>query len=491
MADDPGYDLILDTTAGVDRVAFDLQMDFATNQCVDPSLTPDDPRPKCRLFEIHLGLDELVVYPLNTLPTDRLLRQKYPRIRSISIELPANYDPPEDKEAAVIFLRSFLPQGFIFDPAYGLGVLKEMRPMIAAIEKLAAVVDIDIRRGIASHVDGTTFKMAWEDYEDIRLAFQRIARNYQNESLADRTILAYNAIPHQLRPAEFPERSRPYKPGTIFKLLGGSALAETQLKGRDRKGLVDALAHNAKSIADHDPHEFLQLQKDVELVSLDKLIDGFSRRLKHNHVEQVWQDLFELNPFILSMVFGYPVVLVAASASVGGLTLTGQGTKIADFLVESESTHNAALVEIKTPQTELFGTEYRGGVWTPSKQMTSAIVQVLDQRAKLISNLPTLKHNSGVPLLQAHSVECVVVIGRTPDTDAKKASLELVRTQLKDVRLVTFDELLGKLHLLRELLSGERYQASGDDEIDRFTRLAGDADDDSPERDVTDFDDIF
>lgn len=489
MADEVGYDLIIDHNAGVDRIAFDLQMDFAANQRADPSIEPDVPLPRRRLFEIHFGLNELVIYPINTLPTYKFLRQKYPRIRSISVDLPATYEVPEDKENAETFLRVYLPHGFILDPGYGLGVMKEMRPMIAAIETLPGVFDVAIRDRITTHVDSSTLNMAREDYESLRLAFQRIARSYQNESLADRTILAHNAIPHQLRPTDFPERSRPYKPGTIFKLLGGSTIAETRLKGRDRKGLVDAMAFNAKGIADHNPQEFFQLQKDLELVSLDKLIVGFSRLLTGSHGEQAWQKLFELNPFILSMVFGYPVVLVAAGASVGGLTLTSQGTKIADFLLESEGTHNAALVEIKTPQTELFGAEYRAGVRAPSRHVTSAIVQVLDQRAKLVSNLPTLKHNSDVPLLQVYSVECVIVIGRSPDTKDLKSSLELFRTQLKDIRVVTFDELLGKLHLLRELLSGERYEAPAEPDEDVID--SDNSGKEMSESDASDYDDLL
>lgn len=467
MADETGYELTQDPDAGVDRIAFDLQMDHATSQAANPALKPDEPAPKRRLFEIHLGLDELIIYPVNTLPTAKFLKRKYPRIRSISVELLGRYDIPKDRQSAESFLRAYQPSGFIHDPVYGLGVMKELKPMISAIETIPGIVDLAIRDRVPTRVEGSTFVLNREDYEELRLAFQRIARRYQAESLADRTILAHNSIPHRLDPAAFPERSRPYKPGTVFKLLGGNRAGETTLRGRDRKGLVDAVASNAKAIADHDPQEFIQLQKDIELVSLDRLILGFSRLLKRNHPESAWQKLFELNPFILSMVFGYPVVLVAAGASVGGLSLTGQGTKIADFLMKNEGTHNAALVEIKTPQTALVGIEYRKDVWTPSKELAGAIVQVLDQRAKFGTSLATLKHFSETPSLQAQNVDCVIVIGRTPEENAAKASLELIRTQLKDVRVVTFDELLEKLHLLRELLAGERYQApTGDDDTD-------------------------
>jgi hypothetical protein len=472
VADEPSYDLLLEEIDS-DHVAFQIRMDRATSQEADPDLTPDDELPTRRLFEI-LGQQELIVYPLNTFPRYNFLGQKYLRIRSLSVDLPSDSELPRDQASADEFLRTHLPQGFIRDPIFGLGVVKEMWPMITAVEELPAILDIKIRDGVPTHIDGATLLMLRDEYEELRLAFQRIARNYQAESLADRLILAHNSIPHRLRPSDFAEESKPYKSGTVFKLLGGNRAKDIRLKGRDRKGLVSAVTANANAIAESDPRQFVQLQKDIEVVSLDRLISDFTHLLKRNCTEARWQKLFELNPFILTMVFGYPVVLVASGAWVGGWTITGQGTKIADFLMKNESTHNAALVEIKTPQTELFGIEFRRGVWTPSKDVIGATVQVLDQRLKFTTNLTTLKHNSSESALQSYSVDCVVVVGRTPSTDDKKASFELFRSQFRDVRLITFDELLGKLHLLRELLAGERYEAP-EEEIgtDLFADIIG------------------
>jgi hypothetical protein len=90
--------------------------------------------------------------------------------------------------------------------------------------------------------------------------------------------------------------------------------------------------------------------------------------------------------------------------------------------------------------------------------LTASIVQVLDQREKLLTNLAALKHNANLGDLEGHSVDCVLVVGRMPETRPKRGSLELFRSSLQGVRLVTFDELLGKIMLLRELLSGTRYE---------------------------------
>lgn len=210
---------------------------------------------------------------------------------------------------------------------------------------------------------------------------------------------------------------------------------------------------NAKVLSEKEPQEFAALQRDIELVSLENLIQRFKTLLEENGSESRWQALFDANPFILSMVFGYPAVLVASGSPVGGIRFGGNGQKIADFIYKNDRTQNAAIVEIKRPDTDLVGSLYRGEVWPPHSKLTGSITQVIDQRAKFIKTLPLLKDNSDYYEIESHAIDCVVIAGRTPEDRDQRASFELFRNQLKDVRIVTFDELLCKLELLFELLS--------------------------------------
>jgi hypothetical protein len=50
-------------------------------------------------------------------------------------------------------------------------------------------------------------------------------------------------------------------------------------------------------------------------------------------------------------------------------------------------------------------------------------------------------------------VHCIVIAGRDPGKDEQKKSLELYRNNLRDVVVITFDELLWKLKNLHEFLS--------------------------------------
>ena len=338
---------------------------------------------------------------------------------------------------------------------YGLGIMKEMHPLITAIEELKGVTTLVISDRNETHLDENAFYLARRDYDALRAASMTVARHYQGESLEDRRILAHNATLHRAHPDLFPEKATPYRAGTVFKLLGSKGSAGVKLSPRDRAGMIAALSSEARKISRSEKHAAIQLQQGIELLNLNQLIAAFERRLSGSKAEKEWQGLFQKNPFILSMTLGYPITVLQPHAHAGGMTLQGNGNKIADFLAKTQTTHNAALIEIKTPKTELLGEEYRVGVFGPSRHLTGAVVQVLDQRRLFIEEIATLKHRSRIQDLEAHAVDCVIVAGRTPTEPSRQASFELIRHQYKDVTVLTFDELLEKLKLLQSLLAQE------------------------------------
>jgi hypothetical protein len=154
---------------------------------------------------------------------------------------------------------------------------------------------------------------------------------------------------------------------------------------------------------------------------------------------------------------------------VGAPLLDGSGAKIADFLAKNPTTSNAALVELKTPQAELLASNpYRGSeganpVYPPHADLTCAVAQVLDQRYRLQRDISHhCINNRGLDLTTYH-VDCVVVAGRTPEDEARKQAFEIFRQSLKDVRVVTFDELLTKLESLRAFLASHAAPNDGED----------------------------
>jgi hypothetical protein len=174
---------------------------------------------------------------------------------------------------------------------------------------------------------------------------------------------------------------------------------------------------------------------------------------KTNPDEEFWQTVFNENPYVLSQVFSVPVVFIKDKAYVGGMNVDRQDAKFVDYLYRNASSNDALLVEIKTPETRLIGSKYRKGAYKPSDDLSGSVVQVLDYRRELSKNIQTI--TSGTEhVIDVFNPRCVVIVGNASkelDTELKRKSFELFRTGLKDVEIVTFDELFKKAETLATL----------------------------------------
>ena len=116
-------------------------------------------------------------------------------------------------------------------------------------------------------------------------------------------------------------------------------------------------------------------------------------------------------------------------------------------------TNNAALIEIKKPHTALLKLKpYRGGVYAPSAELTGPMSQALDQKYRFDQEIAQRKQNSGIHDIESCSSECCLIIGTTPEGDDQSRAFEIYRGNSRAVAIVTFDELLEKLRILRDFL---------------------------------------
>lgn len=126
--------------------------------------------------------------------------------------------------------------------------------------------------------------------------------------------------------------------------------------------------------SDKQPAQLLELKSVIEQVTLKELIAKFEDMLSQNLPEPKWQSFFMANPFVLSLAFPYPVILIQDQAHVGGTMLNGRGESIVDFLLAQRFTGNLAIIEIKHPATHLIEPRtFRGDLHAPHKDMTSAM----------------------------------------------------------------------------------------------------------------------
>lgn len=150
------------------------------------------------------------------------------------------------------------------------------------------------------------------------------------------------------------------------------------------------------------------------------------------------------------------MVVIEDKAYVGGKGVENKGGNILDFLCANHLTTNVALVEIKTPKTKLLGSQYRGDIFNVSSEVSGAMIQVSNYRDSLCKEYDHLVNASGT-YYEVFSPKCMVILGNAKSeltTKRQRKSLELFRNGLKDVEIITFDELFGKVEMLLNLLEG-------------------------------------
>jgi hypothetical protein len=178
-----------------------------------------------------------------------------------------------------------------------------------------------------------------------------------------------------------------------------------------------------------------------------------------NALEEFWQETFKENSFVLSQVFAEPLVFIQDKAYVGGMRLDRSDARFVDYLFSVESSREAVLIEIKTPTTPLIGGEYRGHRM-PSRELVGSIMQVSNYRAELVQSLKTLTPDTR---LEAFAPRCVVILGngtRELANAADRRSFDLYRASLRDVQVITYDELFRKVEVLIDLFGLKRIRTS-------------------------------
>lgn len=403
-----------------------------------------------KLLEFDSKESRASIYPLNThLVESKFALPKYDQVRVISLPLDSS-ESPVSTEQVEWFLEG-LPRGFTKSYQYGLGFPREYKVLVDAVESLTSCKEIRFTNAEhATIVDDVLF-VPLNDFEVARSELDRITKRAQAAENRVKQAYAHNWLAERTgqEPVAYKRGRHP-----MIQSFSDAAAKNEPFDEDEIDDLIDVLASQSKSITVTRPGSLAKLRGDIELVELDALISRFSQMLEAGHREETWQDFFVTNPFILSFASGYPFILVQDQASVGGHKLSGGGGKITDFLMKNSASNNVAVFEIKKPNTDLLGaTEYRSGVYAPSKELTGSIAQVLDQRYQLTTQFPNIKHTSRLHDIESFSVHACLIVGVTPKDSDKAKSFELFRNSLRDVTVITFDELLARAKHLRSFLS--------------------------------------
>lgn len=391
----------------------------------------------------------ITIVPRRTRPSMSMLGRKYPWLEEIKVDV-GQMTLPEDSDQAAGELFN-LPTGFMGDWTWGLGVLKVNQPIIDIFRQARDITHLHIALDGPSRMEGFRYVMAMPDWWQLVADMGRITSLHQKDGLTERRIVAHNLLLAEKSEA-FERKVMPTRRNALSELISRTGPVMSRA---DRTSLVNEVGKRSEQIVRQEPKALAALQKTIELVTLDVLIERFREMIQADPVEAVWQELMQTNQFLLSMVFGFPVVLIRGQGSVSGPALDGRGQKIADFVMAHEQTNNVALVEIKRSSTKVVSDSPYRDVPKIAGELTNTIMQVLDQKAKLLTELPMLRHRDRDTMIEAHAVGCVVVIGSMPEDFAQQRAFEMYRASFKDVSVITFDELLSRLVSLKAFLSSD------------------------------------
>lgn len=205
----------------------------------------------------------------------------------------------------------------------------------------------------------------------------------------------------------------------------------------------ESLKNSLSSLANENLHA---LTTSASLEGL-KRVEALMRENLDNGKEEFWQQkVFNENQWVLAQIFSCPCTIYAQKAFVGGKSLDNKGGNVCDFIYRNKMTQNVALIEIKTPCTEIVGKPYRE-TYSMSLDMSGAVNQVLNYRDELQKNFSTLTRDlEEADTVRAFSPKCVVVIGKISTLNAKQQkAFELYRSSFNNLTIITFDELHQKI----------------------------------------------
>ncbi|WP_338524319.1 Shedu immune nuclease family protein [Pseudomonas batumici] len=448
---DPAED---DAPAGDDEFEWDADEIYGSSRVYYSDVALPENSPDWHLL-LQVTPEDLTIYPIYPRAGHSEYGEpKYYTIKSILITRPV-YQPyahPADQYGVEELLEG-LPTGLAKDWRFGLGFHYEYRYIAQAVASLEGVTEIVLHGGRGhndARVQGSTYYLGIGQFELLRKRLDQLTQRHQRETAADKKLVCYTGLLHQAAPELYPPRARKLPPDLLANLVSlGSATP--QLSPKDQQQAAKLAQQSVPSLAKSEPSTLFNLKAEIELVTLGQLIDVYRRMIDSNANETRWQAFLSKNPFILDMAFGYPVKKIADQPYVGGKSFSGRGGQYSDFLMAAKATGNLALIEIKHPQHDLLGKPYRK-TYTPSYELSGAVGQIISQRSNVQREIFGLAHDLK-ERVHAHAVAAIVIIGRTPDEEDKQEAFEQYRNSLRDVLVVTFDELQERLESIHQALT--------------------------------------
>jgi len=187
------------------------------------------------------------------------------------------------------------------------------------------------------------------------------------------------------------------------------------------------------------------------LLGRKKSLVIFKTELKKSEWDEPrWQKFFEENSWIFGYGLNYQYLkILQKEAHISGVDLNGKNEVISDFLMGTVKF--TVLVELKRPNTELFGAKIdRSESWRLSNDLNFAVSQILAQKAEWqIKSEHDNYDKDGAPIKQdTFDPKTILIIGSSAqylvdkkEDKIKAKTFELYRRNSRNIEILTYDEL--------------------------------------------------
>lgn len=226
----------------------------------------------------------------------------------------------------------------------------------------------------------------------------------------------------------------------------------------DGQRIVEELVRNGL-ITSHDivniGYRKAQLEEFERMLTDTRQVMAYAERegVRTDQPEKAWQHFLGRNEWIFGFGLDYRFLgILQDEAVVGTPDLAGRDASVSDFLLGA--THFTVLVEVKRPETPLFGgSKARSGAWRLSTDLMESISQVLQQKASWQAKAETNaagNYDRQGSVIQQRTVDpkCILVIGSDSafvgsdsEREAKLRTFELFRRDSRNIEVLTYTEL--------------------------------------------------
>jgi Domain of unknown function (DUF4263) len=378
-----------------------------------------------------LDIRSRVVYKTKSIevhfPFNRNGSQKYKYIRSIEF-----HD-----------ISPTLVPGIYTAVRFGLGFTRNLSPIAYRLETLPSIRTVKIFAKRNSGISGTAVIFNTGDLSSIF----RTIRPFKKVQAEELRRISNNTLA-EIFPNKFKNSAGSYTPGELSVFLKDKKIGSAELSNEDLRGLIQAIPEYVK-----EEKIFYQAEEKIEFIKLTKVRREFQKlveqRTDTEALEEKCQRFFKENHWILSNILSMPVVLLGGKLYVGGKGIDNSGGREADFLFKNKLTENIFIIEIKTPLKKIIGSSrpYRTpDVFSIGKEVTGGLVQALDQKDSLQKEFYHLaKHNE----FTSFNPKVVLIVGNLARLKTQQLkSFELFRSSIRDVEIITYDELLNRTDLI-------------------------------------------